>query len=144
MKGRHKTLNYFENFINKIYVDPINECWIWVGAKNDDGYGRFWNGERLIFSHRYAYEYYRSKIPKDLTVDHLCRNRICCNPKHLELVTRKENLFRSPIYNGTKTHCNHGHAFTGENLHILKNGNRVCKECNKISVRNYKRRLVIQ
>ena len=87
-------------------------------------------------------------VPKDMEVDHLCRNRKCCNPKHLEVVTPKINNWRSnspAAINHRKTHCSNGHEFTLENTYIRKDGNgRMCKICGKIRNRDKKRKKVIE
>lgn len=70
-------------------------CWNWLGAKSHDGYGRFrTSGQRTRIAHRVAYEMCVGPIPAGLTLDHLCRNRRCMNPAHMEEVTRRENLLR--------------------------------------------------
>lgn len=115
-------------------VKKTDECWEWTGAKTTKGYGHFTH-KRGGRAHRYSYEYYVGKIPKNLTIDHLCKNKICVNPKHLEAVTMKENVLRSngvTAMNARKTHCLHGHEFTEENTHYRKVGKsvqRLCREC---------------
>jgi hypothetical protein len=78
-------------------VATPNGCWIFTGALNA-GYGRIHAGhpgsQRLLYVHRVAYEQLVGPIPEGLDLDHLCRNRACCNPAHLEPVTRRENLLR--------------------------------------------------
>lgn len=83
-------------------------------------------------SHRWIYEYYYRQICPDLTIDHLCRNRACVNPVHLEQVTMKINNLRGnsmSIINMRKTDCNKGHPLSGENLRIENGGGRRCKTC---------------
>lgn len=82
-------------------VNKTPTCWIWTGP-TWRGYGRFWveNGTRHARAHRYAYELLVGPIPKDLTVDHLCHNRRCVNPEHMELVTLAENTRRSNVRRG--------------------------------------------
>lgn len=76
------------------YIDRSGSCWEWRGAVSDNGYGRMRHNDGTFSVHRFAYERYRGPIPKDLVIDHLCRNRRCANPDHLEAVTQEENIRR--------------------------------------------------
>jgi hypothetical protein len=116
-------------FAKKIEVDALSGCWHWVGALNSGGYGSF-DGTS---SHRFIYEYLYDGIPKDLHIDHLCRNKRCCNPVHLEAVTRLENNRRAAAM---ITNCPRGHAYDAENTDFDKNGWRHCLECRR-NRRNY-------
>lgn len=116
-----------ERFLSKISVSPSG-CWDWMGAKNNCGYGFFWDGYSTGTVHRFIYEYYYGQICPDLTIDHLCGNRKCANPLHLEQVTQKENIQRGHSYNGKLTHCKRGHEFTVENTIIAQNKRR-CRTC---------------
>lgn len=75
------------------YTDRSDECWIWTRALRN-GYGAIWIDGRVEYAHRAAYELHIGSIPDGLELDHLCRVRSCCNPTHLEPVTRRENLMR--------------------------------------------------
>lgn len=108
-------------------------CWIWTGARLPSGYGRLKIAGVQVYSHRLIYMITTGPIDPGLHTDHLCRNPPCCNPGHLEPVTARENVMRSPIHpaaiNARKTHCDNDHPLSGDNLLINVNGGRVCRTC---------------
>lgn len=115
-------------FLRKILF--TYSCWIWQGATSH-GYGVFRDGEKTVVAHKFLYERLVGKVPEGLDLDHLCRNRACVNPNHLEPVTRQVNLLRGETItasNAAKTHCKKGHPFSGENVQRLQ-GRRRCKTC---------------
>ncbi len=87
---KHQKPKYPNNYI----VDPETGCWVWQGAKLPGGYGTMSRSGEQIYTHRYYYERAKGPIPAGLQLDHLCRNRACCNPDHLEPVTHAVNLQR--------------------------------------------------
>lgn len=96
-----------ERFTANIKVTP-NGCWEWQGTRNPCGYGCFRVDGRNTKVHRWAYEHYRGPIQAGMQIDHLCRNRACANPDHLEVVTPHVNLLRGispPAVNATKSVC---------------------------------------
>lgn len=107
-------------------VEKTETCWLWTGGTARNGYGSFWDGNRIGRAHRYAYELLVGPIPEGLQLDHLCRVRLCVNPAHLEPVTQQENIRRAMV---SRTHCKRGHEFTPENTVWLNAKHRRCRKC---------------
>lgn len=121
-------------------------CWIWAGYISAKGYGRMRTQsgpQQTIGAHRVAYELLVGPIPEGLTIDHLCRNRGCVNPEHLEVVTQRENTRRgkSPAgVNAQKTHCDR----CGSELAQLNRRQRGCLPCRRIGNRKRMRRYTLE
>lgn len=121
----------------KIDKDGPNGCWLWMGTTNKrtdlEGYAQTKIKGKKLLVHRLMYERHRGPIPEGMQLDHLCRNHLCVNPDHLEPVTPKENLHRSPLTwasrQSSKTHCKWGHEFTPENTQLDARGHRICAAC---------------
>lgn len=119
-------------------VVKTDSCWIWTGYVNPAGYGQVSTGGRagrMKLVHRVVYELMIGPIPDGLVLDHLCRNRVCVNPAHLEPVTNRENTLRgeSPGAKSVRSnHCYRGHEYTAENTYIEPSGQRRCRECMRL------------
>lgn len=127
-----------DSFVERFWqnIEKTETCWPWRGNFRPNGYGRhegFYEGSYQVLSaHRMSYVLHHGPIPEGLTIDHLCRNRACVNPAHLEVVSVGENILRgiSPwAVNKAKTHCKYGHEFTEDNTRMDGAGNRACRIC---------------
>jgi len=137
-----------ERFYNNIKVPlTADGCWEWEGNKTSQGYGHHFCGvetRKTARAHRLSYECWIGPIEEGLTIDHLCSNKACVNPLHLEAVTRGENSRRAHL---KVTHCPRGHEYTKENIRATKrlNGERSCLTChrNREQARREKKALVV-
>lgn len=129
------TIADVERLFSKLQME---DCWLWTGAVNTAGYGFFniWLKYRgVLLPHRVMYTLYNGEIGSTRVLDHLCREKRCVNPKHLEAVTNRENIIRGispPALHARKTHCLKGHEYTPENTALnIGQGyrKRVCKTC---------------
>ena len=148
-------MNLTERDIERFWskVNQSDGCWSWKGShftmtgyaifnkKMDDG---VW---RPTTAHRVAYEVVVGPIPDGLVIDHLCRNRKCVNPAHMEPVTRGENVLRGAGPSGRAARadncCIHGHEFTPENTYRKpgRPNKRECRECNRTRQKNRPKRV---
>lgn len=109
----------------------VGDCWEWTAGRDKDGYGKtnLRLGDRTVHvrAHRAVYELLVEPIPVGMVVDHLCRNRACCNPDHLEVVTTEENTRRGGNANRWKGICVRGHDL--RKAKVRPDGRRRCLEC---------------
>jgi len=122
----------WERLLEKVEEDE-NGCWLYQGALNESGYGRFAyhgiHGYGTDYAHRAAFHLANGWLPEgyEQTIDHLCRVHRCVNPDHLEVVSPKEQMARSPFF-GLRTTCIRGHALTEDNVYLY-HGHRRCRSC---------------
>lgn len=136
-----RNTNNSRRFMRLIGAADRNGCWNWKGHVKARGYGTF--GVKIsrgkwittALAHRVSYILFVGKIPDGLTLDHLCRNRNCVNPAHLEPVTSKINSLRGQSFaanNARKTNCPKGHPLSGYNLKFDRRPNgKVARRCRK-------------
>lgn len=107
-------------------------CWNWTGTVDRGGYGHLSIGAKYVQAHRFAYSLFVGPIAAGMTIDHLCKNRRCVNPDHLEVISLRENVLRSDgpcALNARKTECKNGHPLSGDNLRVLYENGRRRRRC---------------
>ena len=117
------------------HAPHLGPCWVWLRSVNSGaGYAQFqFNGQQHR-AHRVSYTWMRDPIPDGMVLDHLCRNRICVNPDHLEPVTTLVNTMRGDLPDVTRARfssratCSKGHMLTEENIYRV-DGRRRCRAC---------------
>lgn len=142
MKKEDVALAIAKRFIreNKTYNKKTN-CWNWNFAPNGKGYSQILILRKMVRVHRVSYVLFKGELKEGYVIDHLCRNRRCMNPDHLEQVKQRENLERGVgtmiKVNREKTHCKNGHEYTKENTIIQDHGNYIGRSCRKCSREYY-------
>lgn len=146
LNGHGFTDSPFEDrFWGRVNKNAPGGCWLWTGGKISAGYGHFncrpldpASGTR---AHRISYEVLIGPVPAGLELDHLCENRACVNPEHLEPVTHRVNMLRASTSITAKaastTHCPRGHEYSPENTYVDPTGGRRCRECSRIVKREW-------
>jgi len=145
--GRGRSLE--ERFWSRVDRRGPDECWLWLGFVQQNGYGKFTTGplgrSRCWLAHRLAWFVVHGVEP-DQELDHLCRTKRCVNPNHLEPVPHKENQlravpYRQPRARALSSHCRHGHEYTVKNTYLPPVGTpresfwRQCRRCRAAAVR---------
>src|SRR5262245_11493011 len=136
-----KPKDFLMRFWSKVDKKGENDCWKWISAVSN-GYGYFSvaNGFRMR-AHVISYELRaRMPLPSDMEIDHVCRNTLCVNPKHLEVVSHRENMLRGDgptAINARKAYCIRGHPLFGANLYLHPK-QRVCRICSRQSQQKYR------
>ena len=141
MVKKAEDLLKIKGFSKTIKVDK-NGCWNWLGTHNEGGYGTVYMRGENYMAHRVLYRMFVGNLSRKLQIDHLCRNRDCVNPTHLEQVTLRENILRGvgvTAINAKKTCCIYGHKFDDKNtLPDRTRGGRRCRKCAKIKLREWR------
>ena len=110
-------------------TEKVGLCWIWTGFKNNSGYGQTSFKGKSWRAHRLLYYLFKGPIANGMTIDHLCQNKACVNPEHLQVVSSSENIARRTK---KKKKCLFGHHIKGKNrmiCYLKRYGKRVCKIC---------------
>jgi hypothetical protein len=143
--NRRRRVDQLWNFVDR--SAGIDACWPWRGRVDHSGRGRYGRADIdgvTRTAHRLIYLLAGFPIPPNWEVDHLCRNRLCCNPRHLEAVPRDENRRRAGGVFLRRPKCLRGHVLVGANLYVRpgprREGRRACRECNR--ERDRRRRMV--
>lgn len=122
-------------------VNKTDDCWLWTGCLADTGYGRLTYNTEQWYAHRLSYVLHKGEISEGLVLDHLCRNRACVNPDHLQAVPQSINVLRGLNKAGfeqiNRTHCPKGHAYDLANTYYDKRNWRQCRACNRARSRRY-------
>ncbi len=130
-RGRPRT-NIEDRFWLKVALRAHSECWMWLGAKDHDGYGRVSRDGKLVAAHRVAYELGVGLFDDGDDIHHLCHRPLCMNPKHMRVLShgRHVQLGNSPSAQAARrTHCPQGHPYDEANTRYTRQGWRECRVC---------------
>ena len=128
------------------FVDSVDikhgECWLWQGAPNSTGYGKFWDGVKSVTPSRWLFQqFHPATLRQDQHICHTCDTPTCVNPDHLYLGNSSANTLdavaRGRNHYANKTHCPHGHPYEGENLYRSTVG-RQCRVCNRLACKKWR------
>jgi hypothetical protein len=132
-----------DRFWAKVIRKDDSECWEWLGAKNNRGYGQLRVNHKSVLAHRLSVLISTGEPPPEsLLVCHHCDNPGCVNPKHLFVGTYSDNVV--DMYNKGRnktpeppTHCPRGHERSPSNMYVMSNGTMKCKACSSITSARY-------
>jgi hypothetical protein len=133
--------------LKRLEPDLATGCLLWSGAQTGNGYGHMWADGHYRLTHRLAYELFVGPIADGLVIDHLCRQPLCANPRHLDAVTPATNTRRGELVTALKargqarTHCPLGHEYTPENTYIRPDAARNCRTCIRERTARYRLRI---
>lgn len=114
----------------------VDGCWNWQGTIKPNGYGQVRLNYKVQYAHRVVYQLFVQPIPEGMVIDHLCKNKACVRPTHLDLTTQKENVRRGNLASVARamraavTHCPQGHAYDEQNTYMYGR-NRQCRACHR-------------
>ena len=126
-----------QTIIDRSVAIPFAGCWVWTKGMNNSGYGSVRINGEPFGAHRASYMIFKGDIPQSMDVHHVCENKACVNPEHLELLTRSENVKATPRSRERKTECVNGHALVFENVYDW-HGNRGCRTCRRDAWKRYR------
>lgn len=144
MRNRRIVSSPKERFWN--FVEKTDKCWIWKGANNGMGYGKFYTGpptRKKMYAHRFSYELINGEIPLGFQLDHLCKNPPCVRPEHLEAVTPRVNIIRGEAGGIWKQICVRGHDMSKSCKFRSTDGRRVCVKCNVIRTQEWRKKQIL-
>lgn len=122
------------------YVVKTATCWLWTGGQSH-GYGNFHLDGRQVGAHRFAYAEVHGPIGAALVLDHVCRNKLCVRPSHLQAVSQRINVLRGDVARALRENrCVNDHEFTPDNTYVNPKGARVCLICRRASEARYRER----
>src|SRR5690606_22643593 len=130
-----------ERFYSKTLPDLETGCWNWTAFRLSTGYGKFRLRGLTVTAHRVAWVDAGGELVDGLELDHLCRDRSCVNPEHLEQIPHATNVRRGDggAFHAAKTHCPRGHEYNEENTRRAK-GKRHCRSCGREDMRRRRAR----